>query len=115
MESVTIKIKDIINTTYCVDASDGEKIFVLLKKTLGEKKNVILSFDGIELVITAFLNTAVGKLFGDFDEHFILLHLSTSNMTDDFQPVWDKVIDGAPKYYANKEAFDKNISEIIEE
>lgn len=115
MKPITIKIKDIINTTYCVDASDGEKIFALLKKALGEKKSVVLSFDDIELVITAFLNAAVGKLFGNFDEQFILSHLSTDNLTEDFQPVWDKVIEGAPKYYANKETFDKNISEIIEE
>lgn len=115
MESVIIKVRDKINTTYCVDASDGEKIFELSKKALDEKKKVVLSFDGIELVITAFLNAAVGKLYGVFSEEFILSHLSNSNMTDDFQTIWDKVTEGAPKYYANKEAFDKNISNIIEE
>lgn len=115
MESIVIKVKDIINTTYCVDASDGEKIFELTKKALDEDKKVVLSFDGIELVITAFLNTAIGKLYGIFDEERILSNLSNSDMTEDFQVIWDKVTDGAPKYYANKEAFDKNISKIVEE
>lgn len=115
MDSVVIKISDIINTTYCVDASDGEKIYELLKKALDEKKKVVLSFDGIKLVITAFLNAAVGKLYGDFSQEFILSHVSNINMTEDFQIIWDKVTEGAPKYYANKEAFDRNISNIIEE
>lgn len=115
MEPIIIEVKNVINTTYCVDVADGEKIYELLNKAFKESKYVDLSFNGIELVITAFLNTAVGKLYKDFPEEFIAAHLSVKNLQEDFQSLWDKVVDGAPRYYANKEAFDKNIADVIEE
>lgn len=112
---ITIEVRNAINTTYCIDVADGEKIYELLSKALKESRSVVLSFSGIELIITAFLNTAVGKLYKDFSEEFISKHLSVSNLQDDFLSVWDKVVEGAPRYYANKVLFDKNIREVIEE
>lgn len=111
---MTINVQNIINSPFCVDTADGEKIYQLLYKAISEKRHVALSFKGIELVITAFLNIAVGKLYKDFDDKTIKEYLSKTDLLEAFESSWDKVIAGAPTYYSNQKEIEKNIDEIIE-
>ncbi len=115
METIKIGVKNAIKTIYCIDTADGEKIYLLLRNTLSEDKLVRLSFEGIELVIAAFLNTAVGQLFKDFDAPYVESHLSVEDLHEDFQHIWNKVIKRSPNYYTHQEAMDQCISNIIEE
>ena len=71
MDNVNINIYSVIGNSFCVEAEDGEKVFELLSKALKEKKKVVLSFGNIELLTTAFLNSAVGKLYKNFTEEEI--------------------------------------------
>lgn len=115
MDRKTINVQGIINSPFCVDVTDGEKIYDLLYRSIQEKQYINLSFKGIELVITAFLNVAIGKLYKDFDDKTIKEYLIKSDLDQSFESCWNKVILGAPKYYANKEALDKSIEKIIED
>lgn len=113
MDRKTINIKQIINSSFCVDVTDGDKIYTLLYKSIKEKQPVNLSFKGIELVITAFLNVAVGKLYKDFDTQTINEFLNKTDLDESFESCWNKVITGAPKYYAGKEKIDSEMKELI--
>lgn len=110
----TINVYNIVNSPFCVDAADGEKIYNLLHKAISEKKHVNLSFKGIELVITAFLNIAVGKLYKDFDDNTIKTYLTKTDLSETFESSWEKVIAGAPIYYSNQKEIERNIDDIIE-
>lgn len=114
-ENILINVRTVINSPFCIDSADGQKIYELLHKALSEKKHVTLSFRGIELLITAFLNTAVGQLFKDFNEEQIHSYLSKTDFNPQFEPVWDKVLKGAPVFYAHKEKIEKDIKEILED
>lgn len=114
MENIVLNVYSIINSPYCVDAADGEKIYELLFKSISEKKHVTLSFKGIELVITAFLNTAVGQLYRDFSDETIKMYLSKTDYKEEFESCWEKVISGAPVYYANREELESKMDEILE-
>jgi len=76
METIQIKIYSITGSEFCVEAEDGEKVFMLIYKALKEKKKVELSFQNVELLTTAFLNSAIGKLYKDFTEQEIKALLS---------------------------------------
>ena len=115
MKIVNINLKNTVQSNYCIDTTDGDRIYVILKKSLKDGDTVNLSFEGIELVIAAFLNVAVGQLFKDFEIDYINSHLSAEHLHNDFQHLWDKVIVHAPHYYANQEVMDQCISKIIEE
>ena len=115
MDTIVINIKEVINTTFCVDVEDGEKINGLVHQALLKKQVVVLSFVEIELVITAFLHSAVGKLYKDFQPEFLESHIRTQDLPREFESVWEKVIEGAPLYYANKEELDKKFTDIIED
>jgi uncharacterized membrane protein len=101
-ENIIINVRTVINSPFCIDSADGQKIYELLHKALSEQKHVTLSFKGIILIITAFLNTAVGQLFKDFTD-------------EQFEPVWEKVMKGAPVFYAHQEEIENDIKEILED
>ncbi len=115
MTTIIIDVKSTLQSSYCIDAADGEKLYKQLKIALVDGNVIHLSFEGIELLIAAFLNVAIGKLFADFDNEYLQNHLVSKNIHPDFQHLWDKVIQRTPVYYCNKESMDHCISNIIEE
>ena len=64
----TVKLAEMFDKKYAISLEDAEKLYSILKTSLDEKKKVIISFEGIELLITAFLNASFGKLFKDYAE-----------------------------------------------
>lgn len=114
-DHILIHVRTVINSPFCIDAADGQKIYELLHKALSGKKHVTLSFKGIDLLITAFLNTAVGQLFKDFTEEQVHSYLSKTDLNAGFEPVWDKVVKGAPVYYAHQDKIENDIKEIMED
>lgn len=64
IEEQRLLIKDIIGCSMADDDTKGDKVFeTIIERLDSGVMNVILDFKGIELVNTAFLNNAIGKLF----------------------------------------------------
>lgn len=115
MEVIHIKLKETLRSPYCVDAKEGDKIYRLLKSAFEKQQYVVLSFEGIELVIAAFLNTAIGQLYCDYTSNFIDSHLSHENMDAAHHYIWEYVKMQAPLYHAHRDEVDGRIQKIIEE
>ena len=113
-EVKTINIVETIDTPYCVDLGHAKKIYEILNDCLQKKQKVEISFIGAKMVITAFLNTAVGVLYKDFDTKVIDDLLSVIDIEPKFKVMWDKVIYGSPIYYKDKEGIDKIFQEHTE-
>ena len=79
METVQINIKNTLQSPYCVDSTDGEKIYHLIKSTLVNNQIALISFEGIELIVASFLNVAVGQLFKDYEPTYIHSHLQVQD------------------------------------
>ncbi|SHH24058.1 STAS-like domain-containing protein [Clostridium grantii] len=68
---MNLSIKEVIKSNSASDNDQGNIFFNKLKGLLEEQNNKIyIDFQGIDLVTTAFLNDAIGKIFLDypFDE-----------------------------------------------
>lgn len=115
MENTTINIVNIIGDVYGVEADDGQKVFTLIKKAFDRKQKVILSFLNIEMLTTAFLNTAVGQLYKDYSEEEIKASLKVTNITDSGKISLKRVVDTAKLYYKDPEALQRSINEILED
>ena len=64
-----INIKDIIEKNIAISTDDGKKVFNKIKKGLEDKeKSIEISFDGIDMLISHFLNESIGKLYITFDK-----------------------------------------------
>lgn len=115
MEQVTIHIVNTIGDVYGVEAEDGQKVFDLIIKAFNDKRKVMLSFQNIEMLTTAFLNTAVGQLYKDHSEGFIKENLKVEDISKSGKVALKRVVDTAKLYYKDPEALKRSIDEIIED
>lgn len=76
MQETIIDISKIVDGGICVAADDGKKVYDQIYSALQKDTKVVLSFYGITRMTTAFLNAAVGQMYGDFTEDFIKEHLA---------------------------------------
>lgn len=115
METVRINVVNVIGDVFGVEADDGQKVFDLIIKVFDDKKRVYLSFENIEMLTTAFLNTAVGQLYKDYSESFIRANLEVADLSDSGKIALKRVVETAKLYYRDPDALGKSIDDIIGE
>jgi Icc-related predicted phosphoesterase len=115
MQDITISVFSIVGNSFCVESDDGEKVFKLIKKGLNENKKIILSFQNVEMLTSAFLNTAIGQLYRDFDEEKIKSSLEVENLSPEDKVLLKRVTSTAKLYYKDPDRMKKSIAEILGE
>lgn len=115
MEEIIISIFNVVGNSFCVEADDGQKVFDLIKKALQEGKKARLSFQNIEMLTSAFLNTAIGQLYRDFEENKIKSSLTVEDMTPEDKALLKRVTTTAKLYYKDPERMENSIKEILGE
>lgn len=115
MKEIEVNIYAIVGNSFCVDVEDGEKVFEVLKKILEQNNKAVISFLNVEMVTSAFLNTAVGRLYGLFSLGKIKASLAVKDIADDDKLLLKKVTDTAKAYYKDKEKIAKIENEILGE
>jgi hypothetical protein len=113
MKEIEVNIYSIVGNSFCVDSEDGEKVFELLKRILEQNNKAVISFLNVEMLTSAFLNTAVGRLYSLFSHEKIKASLSVKDISDDDKLLIKKVTDTAKAYYKNKEKAEKIENEIL--
>ena len=74
---------------------------------------VILDFQGITLVIPAFLHAAIGELYKDFDSDFLNSHLTFINIEETNKALLDMTMELAQEYFSNLEVFERAIKNTL--
>lgn len=115
MDNSTLNIVSIVGDSFCVEADDGIKVFELIKTVLSENRQVTLSFLNVEMLTTAFLNTAIGQLYRDFPEDLIKERLKVENLTQSGLVSLKRVVDTAKLYYKDPDAMQRSINDILGE
>lgn len=115
MQEITINIFNTVGNVFCVEVEDGEKVYNLIRKGLEEGKKFILSFKNVEMLTSAFLNTAVGQLYRDFDENTIKNSLKVEHISPEDRILFKRVTTTAKLYYKDPERLQNSIKEILGE
>ena len=115
MDQVTLQIYNLVGSSLCVDADDGQRVYESLSKILREGKKAVLSFLNVELLTSAFLNTAVGQVYRDFPEEQAKRSLSVENMSSEDVALLKRVIDTAKLYYKDPGRMEASIQELLGE
>lgn len=64
-----IEIHNIINKNIAISTEDGKKVFEVLKSEIEEgNTDFIVSFKGVSMLISHFLNESIGELYNYFDK-----------------------------------------------
>ncbi len=105
-KTITIKVADLIGSPLCISVEDGQKVFHKIEVLFKEGRNVMISFDRVSMLISLFLNVAIGQLYGSFSEDDIRAKLKVEGLSGDDMELLKRVVDNAKRYYANPKQYD---------
>ncbi|HBT88452.1 STAS-like domain-containing protein [Desulfobacter sp.] len=105
-DQMKIKVADLIGSGLCISAEDGQKIYDKIEQLVKAGKQVTISFENVTMLISLFLNVAIGQLYGFFSEEAIRAQLKVEGLSSDDMELLKRVVDNAKKYYSNKKSYD---------
>lgn len=105
-DQITIKITDLIGNKLCISAEDGQKVYDKIEQLIRSEKNITISFNNVTMLISLFLNVAIGQLYGSFGEDTIRNQLKVEGLSSDDMELLKHVVDNAKKYYSNQRSYD---------
>ena len=76
---------------------------------------VELSFQNVDMLTSAFLNTAIGQLYRDFSEKQIRDLLSVTEIANEDKVLLKRVIETAKLYYKDPQWLEDSIKKIMGE
>lgn len=104
-EEPRIRLVDLAGDDYCVDLDDAERARDALAVLLRDHAELELSFEGVNLVTTAFLNVAIGELYGEFPIDDLQVRLQPVDIAPDDRALWELVVHRAVDFYRDPEGF----------
>ena len=67
----SINVSEVIDSPYAVSSEDGEKLNKVLFEAITNNQSYRVSFKRIKSITSAFLNSAIGKLYNHFSDEEI--------------------------------------------
>ena len=107
IQPITVRVYDIVGSPLCVSAEDGQRLHSKIAPLLRADRPVSLSFDRVDTIISAFLNAAVGQLYGEFPAERVDKLLTVTDVTSDDESVLRHVVDNAKVYFKSPSEFDR--------
>lgn len=118
IKQITIKPLDLFGP-HCVKAEHGEQLFASIVPALSDGHDVRLDFSGVQTLVSLFLNPAIGRLYGKFEQGFLDGHLHISGLDEVDQNVVSVVIQNAKDFYskgkAERQRQDQIVKDVVDE
>lgn len=112
-EDIKISMFEVVGSPLCVASDDGQKVHDRLDTALRANQDVILSFRDVTALTGAFLNAAVGQLYGIFDEEKIQTSLRVEEAEPKDLALLDRVIRNAKLYFEDPKNFNQAVREVM--
>ena len=112
-ENIQISIFEVVGSPFCVATDDGQKVHKHLDAALRTNQEVVLSFRNVTALTGAFLNTAVGQLYGTFSEEQIQSLLKIEDAEQDDLALLNSVINNARLYFKDPKRYNEAIREVL--
>lgn len=113
--SVSISLLAAIGSPHSVSSADGSAVHDLIATALRREDDVVVSFAGIEDVTSAFLNAAIGQLYGEFDEDVIRKHLRVTDAEGDHLLLLKRVVERAKEFFRDPEQYRAAVTGALNE
>lgn len=114
-KNLELSIFEVVGSNLCVASSDGQNVYDRLETALKERRNVTLSFRNVTILTSAFLNSAVGQLYGAFSEEDIRSLLKVQDMQQEDMALLKRVVETAKQYFNSPDKFDRALQETLED
>ncbi len=113
-DAARISVFEVVGNALCVASDDGQRVHDRLSTALKDNRNVALSFRNVTTLTPAFLNTAVGQLYGTFSEDRIRTLLRVEGMSLDDLVLLERVVDTARQYFEDPQRFEQAFREEMD-
>lgn len=110
--NITISIFEVVGSHLCVASSDGQKVYDRLAIAIQNNRGVMLSFRNVSILTSAFLNAAIGQLYGNFSEAQIRALLKVEDIQPDDLALLKRVVDTAKQYFRDPQQFNQAVRDI---
>ncbi len=114
-KDIAISVFEVVGSPLCVASGDGQKVYERLASVLGEEHGAALSFHNVDMLTSAFLNTAIGQLYGKFSEERIRSSVSVVDMEPEDAALLKRVVETAKRYFKDPERFELASRDALEE
>jgi hypothetical protein len=112
-QNLVLSLYEIVGSPLCVASGDGQKVYDRLNAALREKQNVTLSFRNVTALTSAFLNSAIGQLYGSFTEEQVRSMLKVQDVQQDDLALLKRVVDTAKQYFRDPDKFNQAIRKTL--
>src|SRR3990172_9568509 len=112
-KNLTLSIFEVVGSPLCVASDDGQRVHDRVAAALKEGIDVTVSFLNVSSLTSAFLNAAIGQLYGSFTENEIRSKLKVKDMEPDDLALLKRVVETAKQYFKDPKRFDKAVEEAI--
>lgn len=110
----TINAHDILDSSAAISSNDGDLIFEELRKALTDGEDIEVDFSGLEIIVSTFLNSAIGQLYGKFSADHVKQHLAVTGLSNEDLLKLKLVVDRAKQYFADKRGFSSAVKKGME-
>lgn len=114
-KDLTLSVFEVVGSPLCVASDDGQRVHDRIAAALKEGSNVTVSFLNVSSLTSAFLNAAIGQLYGSFAENEIRSKLKVKDIEPDDLALLKRVVETAKQYFKDPKRFDKAVQEAIED
>lgn len=97
----------------CVAACDGQKVYDKIAEAFRKNRKVKLSFEETDDITPAFLNAAVGQLYGDFPEEFVENNLFFADIDPEDEIILKRIVERAKGYFEHSESYQQAFRDVI--
>ena len=104
-KDLTLSILEVVGSLLCVASDDGQKVHDRIAAAMKEGQGVTVSFLNVSSLTSAFLNAAIGQLYGSFSENEIRSKLKVADLEPDDRELLKRVVDTAKEYFKDPERF----------
>ncbi len=109
-----VNIKQILGSDSALTPSSGGIIYNIIETNLSNNNRISLDFLGIEVLTSAFLNAAVGRLYYKYQSSELNSLLSIINISGDDLQLLKKVIERAKDYFRDQKSFNDRLGEALD-
>lgn len=114
-KEITVSIFEVVGSPLCVASDDGQKVYERIAAAIREGQCVTLSFHNISILTSAFLNAAIGQLYGKFSADQIRSSLKVQDMQPDDMALLKRVVETAKEYFKDPHRFDQAVRDELGE
>ena len=100
-----LPIFSVINSQYATSSEYGEQVYQWVDLALTKNSMVTISFINIQMVTAAFLNAAIGQLYGKFSEEHIRSFLKVEGLDKEDLDLLKTVVDNAKLYFKKQKEY----------